>query len=377
MAISLEQLNREIVNYIPNKQYIIESEVSGVSVRRGNTYFDFKEKNNKLSGMIWRNKNTQVINDGDKIKCSGQLSYYAPYGKLSFQIEDIISKSGMGDIYKDFIILRDELNKEGIFDASHKKKLSGLIEKVIIITSKEGAAIQDIYRNLSNHNSKIIVEVKDAPVQGINCHTEIANILNKLNKYKNTLIILTRGGGDYQDLNGFNQEKIVRSIYNNNNIIISAIGHDTDTVLSDLVADYTLPTPSLVAQFLIDYNNNILNNWENLIIDMERKIRLEIQEKYNILQDFETNILQEENKLDLWISKLENDIREEIYQQEKVLEDYIVYLESIGEIKILNNKEEEFTNLEDIGQLFKDKSFYLKIKDRLFKISDFIVKEKY
>ena len=374
MTITLSQLNKEIINYLPNKKYIIESEVSGVSNRRGHTYFDFKDQNNKLAGLIFKNKDN--IEDGDKIKCSGKLSFYAPYGKLSFQVDNIISKSGIGDNYKDFLILKDKLSKEGIFDNKNKKQITGLIEKVIIITSKEGAAIQDILRNLSNHQSNIKVTIKDAPVQGVKCPIEISSILNKLNKYKNKLIILTRGGGDYQDLNGFNNEDIIRCIHKNNNIILSAIGHETDTVLSDLVSDYNLPTPSLVAQFLIDYNNNLLNSWENNIDQLEKNLYKEIQDKFNILQNYETEILKEENKLDLWINKLENNIKDEIYQQEKQLDEFITYLSSIGEIKLLNNKEEEFIDLKDIGQLFKDNSFYIRIKDRLFKISDFVVKEK-
>ncbi|ADO67081.1 putative exodeoxyribonuclease VII large subunit [Cafeteria roenbergensis virus] len=447
MAINISQLNKEIIKYLPTKKYIVESEVIGVSNRRGHTYFDFKENNNKLGGLIFRN--TEILEDGDKIKCAGKLSYYAPYGKLSFQVDKIISKSGLGAIYKDFLIVKEKLTKEGLFNKIHKKKLNGLIEKAIIITSKDGAAIQDIYRNLSNHNSKIKVKIKDVPVQGVNCPIEVSNLLNKLNKHHNMLIIITRGGGDYQDLNGFNQEIIVRSIFNNNNIIISAIGHETDTVLTDLVSDYNLPTPSLVAQFLIDYNNELLNEWNNMILNLEKNINLEIQNKYDMLRDFEKNILeeenkldllinkiendikkdiqskydmlrdfdkiileeenkldlwinkieneikediqnrydilrdfdktilQEENKLDLWISKIENDIKEEIYKCDKELDDYYNYLSSVGEIKILNRKEEEFVELEDTVQLFRDKIFYLKIKDKLFKISNFNVKEKF
>lgn len=374
MSISLNQLNKDIVSVLPKKKYIVESEVTGVTNRRGHTYFDFKEKNDKISGIIF--KNQEVIEDGDKVKCSGRLSYYAPYGKISFNVDKIISKSGLGDIYKDFLILKDKLSKEGVFDKEHKKYINGLIEKVIIITSKEGAAIQDIYRNLSNHNCNIKVDVKDAPVQGVNCSKEISQIINYLNKYKNMIIIITRGGGDYQDLNGFNQEEIVKSIFQNNNIIISAIGHETDTVLTDLVADYSLPTPSLVAQFLIDYNNDLIYSWEKQINNLEDDINLYIRKKYDILRDMEYILNQEESKLDLWINKIENDIRDQIYQKEILLNQYFNYLDSVGEIKLLNYKEQEFNNLEDIGQLFTDNIFFIQIKDRLFKISDFCVKEK-
>lgn len=374
MSITLNQLNKDIIQSLPKKKYIVESEVTGITNRRGHTYFDFKENNNKISGIIFRNQ--EVIEDGDKVKCSGRLSYYAPYGKISFNVDKIISKSGLGDIYKDFLILKDKLTKEGMFNKEHKKYINGLIDKVIIITSKEGAAIQDIFRNLSNHNSKIKVDVKDAPVQGINCSKEISQIINYLNKYKNMIIIITRGGGDYQDLNGFNQEEIVKSIYQNNNIIISAIGHETDTVLTDLVADYTLPTPSLVAQFLIDHNNELLYKWEKQIKELEDEIKLNIRNKYDLFRQYEYILNQEENKFDLWINKIENNIKEDIFNQENILNQYFNYLDSIGEIKLLNYKEKEFNNLEDIAQLFNDNKFYIKIKDRLFQISNFVVKEK-
>lgn len=374
MAISLIQLNKQIKDSIPKKKYILESEISGVSNRRGNTYFTFKEKDDKLFATIWKNNNKETIEDGDKIKCSGYVKYSPSYG-LSFNVDQIISKSGLGDIYKDFLILKDKLAKEGLF-SNKKKKINGLIKKVLIITSKEGAAIQDIYRNLLNHNSNIKVDVIDAPVQGINCPREISNSITKFNKYNNMIIILTRGGGDYQDLNGFNQEIIVRSIYSSNNIIISAIGHETDTVLSDLVSDYTLPTPSLVAQFLIDYNNEIIDNWENKVFELEENIVKNIRDQFDYLKDIENILLQEENKLDNWINNIEFDIINDIYNQEKILNEFLMYMDSLGEITLYNKNKIQFNNLEDIAQLFSDKSFYIKIKNKMFQISNFEVKDK-
>ena len=375
MAISLIQLNKEIKDCIPTKKYIIEAEISGVSNRRGHTYFTLKEKEDKIFGTIWKSNNHTVIDNGDKIKCSGYVRYDPKYG-LSFNVTDVISKTGLGDIHKDFLILKDKLTREGLFNKEHKKQITGLIKKVIIITSKEGAAIQDIYRNLNTHNSSIEVNVIDAPVQGINCPSQVSQHITKLNKYQNMIIIVTRGGGDYQDLNGFNHEDIVRSIYNSRNIVISAIGHETDTVLSDLVSDYSRATPSLVAQFLIDHNNHIISNWEDQIEELENNLLQIIRKDYDYLRDVEQELLEEENKLDMWISRLEMDIMDKIYSQEKLLDEYLVYLDNIGEIKLLNKKEEQFNNLEDIGQLFSDNCFFLKIKDRVFKISDFTVKEK-
>ena len=448
MAISLIQLNKEIQSSIPKKEYILEAEVSGVSNKRGNTYFNFKEKDDKLFGTIWKSTKTSYkIKDGDKIQCSGRVRYSPTYG-LSFIVNKILSNSGVGDIFNELVKLKKKLKAEGLFSKEHKKYISGLIENVEIITSKQGAAIQDILRNLNNHNSAVKVNIIDVAVQGVNCSREVSYQIDKLDEEKNKIVIITRGGGDYQDLNGFNQEEVVRSIFSSKNIIISAIGHETDRVLSDYVADYSYPTPSLVAQFIVDHNNNIITNWENkldnledniinsirnnydfirdieqdlseeenkidvwisklemgvreeiyekektlsdykifmdsiidnfekIIDDLEDNVLLDIRNEYDYLRDVEQYLLEQDNKLDMWLSKIEMDIMEELYQEEKLLNEYYVYLDSLGEIKLLNKKEEEFTNLEDISQLFIDNCFFLKIKDRLFKISNFEVKEK-
>lgn len=448
MAISLIQLNKEIQSSIPNKEYILEAEVSGVSSKRGNTYFNFKEKDDKLFGTIWKSTKTSFkIKDGDKIQCSGRVRYSPTYG-LSFVVNKILSNSGVGDIFNKLVELKKKLKAEGLFSKEYKKYISGLIEEVEIITSQQGAAIQDILRNLNNHNSAVKVNIIDVAVQGVNCSREVSYQINKLNEEKNKIVIITRGGGDYLDLNGFNQEEVVRSIFDSKNIVISAIGHETDRVLSDFVADYSYPTPSLVAQFIVDHNNDIITNWKNKLDNLEDNIFDSIRDNYDFLRDIEQNLLEEENKIDMWISKLEMelmeeiyekektltyyinyidnvindieskiddlednvldnirnefnylrdteqilleqdnkldmwlnkiemDIMQELYQKEKILNEYFVYLDSVGEIKLLNKKEEEFNNLEDIGQLFIDNCFFLKIKDRLFKINNFDFTEK-
>lgn len=366
---NLSEINYDIINSLPKKKYIIESEISGVTNRRGHTYLDFKDDKSKLAGLIFNNKET--IENGDKIKCSGRLNYYAPLGKLSFNVDKVISKSGLGDIYKNYLILKNKFEQNSYFDKSNKKTIQHLITKVIILSSKEGAAIQDIYRNLKNHNSKIQVDLHDVPVQGLNCDIEISNKINFLNKYKNMIIILTRGGGDFQDLNGFNQESIVESIYNNNNIIISAIGHETDTVLSDLVADYTLPTPSLVAQFLIDHNNNILQGWEHKINDLQISINNIIQHDLEKIFSFEKDILYIENSIEQLINNIHNEILEEINNNIYKLDEYYNYLNSAGEITLYDKDMNDIESFDDICNIFNNKVFHIKIKNEIYKISNF------
>ena len=303
MEVSLKTLSNIITKTLPKQKFILDSEVTSVSNRRGHTYLDFKEDNIKIGGLIFNNQNK--INDGDKIKCSGRLSYYAPYGKLSFRVESLISKSGMGDLYNDFIKLKKEMEKKGYFKKDHKKQINNLIKKVIILTSSEGAAIQDIYCNLKNNNSNINVKVKDVPVQGVKCPDEVSRMIKKLDN-KKTILIITRGGGDYQDLNGFNHPKIVKNIFNFSGIVISAIGHETDTVLSDYVADYSFATPSLVSQFLIDHNNSLLKKYKFQIDSLEDNIKEHLNDNERLYIMYSNQLLEEKYKLEKWLLKLEN-----------------------------------------------------------------------
>ena len=366
---TLADISKEITKLIPNKKYIIESEVSSVSNRRGITYFDFKENKNSLAGIIFNND--KKFNNGDKIKCSGKLSFYAPFGKISFNVDNIIDNSGVGNHLQEFIDLKEKLKNKKYFEKKRKKIINGLIEDVIIITSEKGAAIHDIYRNLSNHDSNVKITLKDAPVQGIRCHLEISNIIDSFNENNNKIIIITRGGGDYQDLNGFNQEILVDSIYHSKNIIISAIGHETDTVLSDLVSDYTLPTPSLVAQFIIDHNNDIINEWDNTINNLQHSIIDKINENVSLLKDFDNNILIEENNFSEWINLIENTIVEQLYNRQVELNEYYNYLDSTGEIKLFDKNKNAIVNLQNFITIFSDNQFYIQIKNNRYKISNF------
>jgi exodeoxyribonuclease VII large subunit len=203
------------------------------------------------------------INEGDKITAEGKIDFYSVGGKLNFIIDKIIINEGIGELQQKYNKIKDEFEKKGYFDNEHKIKLDKPIKKILILTSETGAAYYDFLYGLENGNSKVNIDLIDVIVQGNECPKNICNKLKKIKKNKMIwdLVIITRGGGSFQDLFGFSEPELIETVYDFNLPILSAIGHQIDNPLLDLVADYSAPTPSLASQFVVDYNREyILKN---------------------------------------------------------------------------------------------------------------------
>lgn len=144
--------------------------------------------------------------------------------------------------------LKENLNKEGLFEESHKKPIPDFPANIGIITSVKGAALQDIFSTLGRYNSKQNISVIDVRVQGENCVKDVFEALINADHADFDVILLARGGGSFEDLYPFNNEKLVRTIYNMNTPVITAIGHETDYTLCDFVSDYRAITPTAAAE---------------------------------------------------------------------------------------------------------------------------------
>lgn len=165
--------------------------------------------------------------------------------------------------------IKNDFENKGYFLPNEKLNIPKKIEKILLLTSEKGAAIQDFIYALENNQSKLDYDIIDVPVQGNDCPKMIISELEKIEKEYDAIII-TRGGGSFEDLFGFSKPELIESVHNLKLPVISAIGHQVDTCLLDLVADCCCPTPSLAAQYIIDVN-------KKFIYDME-VIREEIKE---------------------------------------------------------------------------------------------------
>ena len=293
-SINISKLCELVKNSLPDTKFKVIGEVSQPKVSQGHLYFTLKDNNTSIKAIIWKTKYEKIkdkLNEGDKITVFGKLDYYGFTGTVSFIIDSILENEGIGELQKEYELLKESYLKKGYFDKEKKLPIPKVIKKILILTSSNGAAIHDFLFNLENNGSKINYNIIDVPVQGQDSPKIIASKLDELNmtELDYDLIIITRGGGSFQDLFGFSDKYIIESVYNFNKIpILSAIGHQIDNPLLDLVADCSCPTPSLAAQFIVDINRKYITDYYNIKEDIKNSIVSNIfnyQRELNILNN--------------------------------------------------------------------------------------------
>jgi exodeoxyribonuclease VII large subunit len=360
-ALTITQFCNLVKNILPTKKFLVTGEVNQLKNSHGHYFFTFKDNDNCLNATIWKSKAEQLklnLKEGDKITVEGKIDFYSTSGKLNFIIEKLVNNEGIGELQKKYDLIKNEFEKKGYFDKSKKKKIESPIKNILVLTSESGAAYQDFIFGLENGGSKVNINLIDVIVQGIDCPKNICNELEKLKKNNKQydLVILTRGGGSFQDLFGFSQSELIESIYNFHLPILSAIGHQVDNPLSDLVCDFSTPTPSLAAQFIVDFNRDYLKE--------KLKIPIELNNKLNnllISQIQKLNILYEKISRK-WID-FENIKKEELIKEIHSLLRKLDYLES--KIDNYNNNDIVFNGN---GKIINSSDDLLKYSDKTMEI---------
>jgi exodeoxyribonuclease VII large subunit len=265
----------------------VEGEVSNFKVATsGHFYFSLKDEAAVLSAAMFSRVNKELkfkIEDGLKVICFGKIDVYPPRGQYQLIVEKIEPK-GIGAQQLAFEQLKKKLFKEGLFDPSHKKPLPLMPFSVGIVTSLAGAAIRDILQILKKGAPCVDVVIRSVRVQGESASQEIAAGIQDLNQFsrcggipqnagkKVDVIIVSRGGGSVEDLWAFNEEIVARAVYNSNIPIISAVGHQINITLCDLVADAFVETPSAAAKMIVDKKNALMADLEALRHELEFSI---------------------------------------------------------------------------------------------------------
>jgi len=335
--LTVTQLCTFVKDILPGKKFLVTGEVNQLKNSHGHLFFTFKDNDNCLSTTIWKSKADILkvnLKEGDKITVEGKLDFYGASGKLNFIIDKIVTNEGIGDLLKKYQIIKDDFAKKGYFDSDRRKKLKPTIQNILVLTSETGAAYQDFMFAIENAKCNINIDLVDVIVQGVDCPK---NICFELEQIKNTklnydLVILTRGGGSFQDLFGFSQPELIETLYNFNLPTLSAIGHQIDNPLSDLICDYSTPTPSLAAQFIINHNKEHIVRLQEIITkikyplnkflagNLENLNRLndKINNKWNHLQNKQKNELLSE--LNLMLRKLDSyDARLNIFNSSNII----------------------------------------------------------
>lgn len=305
IKLNITQLNTLVKRIIDAEEFLqvisVYGEVSNFKISANNAYFDIKEDGAQLSCIMFGANNLN-IKSGDMVLLTGRLNYYVKTGKLSF-IANYAEPYGIGELYKQYILLKQKLEAQGLFDERYKKQLPKYTKTVGVVTSETGAVIRDIVHVAKKKNPNTDIIIYPARVQGINAEDEIIAGLNYFESTNVDVVIVARGGGSFEDLSPFNTEKLARRIFEFSKPIISAVGHETDFSLSDFVADMRAPTPSVAAE-LAFYNYDIaLSDLSNCI--------------YSIYKQADTIIGRIQTNLFASISKMTN--RVEVIKKTKAL----------------------------------------------------------
>ena len=253
----------------------------------GHWYFSLKDQESMISGVMFRGRTGSIDfipADGQKVIVKGNLSVYAKRG--TYQIVCSSMKlSGEGDILLMLEERKRKLAALGYFDTDRKKSIPSFPSKVAVVTSPTGAAIRDILQVLGRRNSGIDIVILPAPVQGEGAAAEIAAQIRRANIFKlGDVIIMGRGGGSLEDLLPFSDEQVVRAVYESGIPVISAVGHEIDTSLSDLAADMSAPTPSSAAEIVSESREQIAEK----VTDLKKMISENLQarlERIHLLLD--------------------------------------------------------------------------------------------
>lgn len=240
-------------------ELIVEGELSNFRRHRqsGHCYFTLQDEHAQLRCIMWASWAQRLYfqpEDGHQVQVGGRLSFYKPRGELQL-IATSMTLAGAGARQQAFEALKRRLAAEGLFDGAHKRPLPRFPRRIGVVTSDSGAALQDILSILRRRFP--IVEVLHCPVrvQGLAAASSIARAIRLLNQlpdeHRPDVLIVGRGGGSAEDLWAFNEEVVARAIFASHIPVISAVGHETDVSIADLVADRRAATPSMAAEIAV------------------------------------------------------------------------------------------------------------------------------
>lgn len=286
---TVSQLNTAIKGQLEeNFRYIsVQGEISNLKAQAsGHFYFSLKDNQSQISAVLFRgsaNRLSRTPKEGDQVIIRGEISVYSPRGVYQIIVREL-EFSGRGELLLKLHQYKEELRKKGWLDSTLKKSLPKIPQKIGIVTSPTGAVIQDILHVLERRFSGFHLILNPVKVQGQGAAEEIAQAIRDFNKYRLAdVLIIGRGGGSIEDLWAFNEPVVAEAIFHSEIPIISAVGHETDYSISDLIADVRAPTPSAAAEIVISEKERI-QQW---LIDLKGRIEQQLTHR---IQSYRTQL---------------------------------------------------------------------------------------
>jgi exodeoxyribonuclease VII large subunit len=307
--LTVSQLNRQIRHYLESElgEVAVTGELSNVKYHAsGHIYCSLKDATAQVRCAFFRNyhsNNMPILKDGDEVTITGLLTLYEGRGDYQIVIYSLHTK-GLGDLYQAFELLKQKCTIAGYFNPEHKKPIPKFPKKIGIITSATGAALHDCLTTLARRYPLAEVLVHPVEVQGKNAPLQIITALQHANHTKICdVLLIVRGGGSMEDLFVFNDEDLVKAIFESNIPIISGVGHETDVTLTDFVADLRAATPTAAAEnatpdfqhlynYIHDLNNRLANGCKKLVLHARLNIN-NVENNLNQLIQYNFSVLKE------------------------------------------------------------------------------------
>ena len=294
---TVKQVNLYIKNmftqdFMLNRIYV-KGEVSNCKYHTsGHIYFSLKDESGTIACIMFASAWSGLsfrMREGQKVVVLGSVNVYERDGKYQLYANEIILE-GAGLLYEKFEALKQELEEMGMFADEYKQPIPKCAKTVGIVTAPTGAAVRDIIQIASRRNPYVQLILYPALVQGEGAADSIVRGIRMMEKQNVDVMIVGRGGGSIEDLWAFNEEKVARAIFECRVPVISAVGHETDTLISDFVADLRAPTPSAAAELAVYDYRHVLEQMEAFFSRMRRQMRLKTMLERRRLEQLELRL---------------------------------------------------------------------------------------
>ena len=291
---TVKQVNLYIKNmftqdFMLNRIYV-KGEVSNCKYHTsGHIYFSLKDESGTIACIMFASARSGLsfrMREGQKVVVLGSVNVYERDGKYANEI----ILEGAGLLYEKFEALKQELEEMGMFAEEYKQPIPKFAKTVGIVTAPTGAAVRDIIQIASRRNPYVQLILYPALVQGEGAADSIVRGIRMMEKQNVDVMIVGRGGGSIEDLWAFNEEKVARAIFECRVPVISAVGHETDTLISDFVADLRAPTPSAAAELAVYDYRQVLEQMEAFFSRMRRQMRLKTMLERRRLEQLELRL---------------------------------------------------------------------------------------
>lgn len=280
--ISVTTLVRYLKNKLDSDEALRSVQVSGElsnfrKTSSGHLYFTLKDENSAISCVMFKSKAYSLSfapENGNKVICSGSISMFETSGSLQLYV-NTLKLDGIGDLYRQYEELKNKLFNEGLFDEGHKIKIPTLYpSKVAVLCGKDSAAMSDIKIQFNRRWPLCKVDYYPVIVQGSEAPFSMIQTLMYVDSLDYEFIVLARGGGSFEDLFCFNDERLVRTIYDLNTFIITGVGHQQDFTLVDFVSDRRAPTPTGAIEMITPNIDDVLDSIDDLSYRLNKSINL-------------------------------------------------------------------------------------------------------